>query len=81
MNKYLIEFSIGFLNHKRRDVIESSNLKDAIDFSWTYAQASYPTDEIMSVSARRLWMPCPYCFTEQIDCYGCPNINCISKKK
>lgn len=81
MNKYLIDLKIGFIEHQRRDVIEAKNLKDALDFALVRAQAAYPSDEIISIDARRLWCPCPYCFSEQMECVGCTNINCPSKRK
>jgi len=38
-----------------------------------------PMREIICLSP--LYSPCPECGTEQIDLYGCPNINCPGKKK
>jgi hypothetical protein len=81
MNKYLIETKIGWLERDRRDVLEANSIDDAITLAVGGIKASYPSDEIVSIESRRLYQPCQYCFTEQIECVGCPNMNCPGKKK
>ena len=80
MSKYLIESKIGWLEIKRRTLIESSNLSDALELEMMTIKASYPADDLMSICVTRKFNPCPYCFSEQIECYGCPNIACPSKE-
>ena len=79
MNKYLVESKIGWLEVKRRTLVESESLSSALEFEMKSIKLSYPVDEIVDIHITKKFQPCPYCFTEQMECYGCPNIVCPSK--
>lgn len=76
MAEYKIIFELKYSVHYPL-IVEAENLNDAVNKASRYSNMANKGREIIGIElVTRLYCPCSYCGTEQIEGIGCTNIYC-----